>query len=357
MAMEESPGEPGPLGTNLTGDVRERAEAHAEGSALSIALAAAREIYRFLCARVSMAVGVFLFVTSLYAKSHYLGAYVGEYDEGIIVNGANAILLGDFPYRNFYTNYPPGVFLTLAAIWKISGVSLAGYRLFGAVIHLALGIVAGRLAGRVAGSRHRFSWLACGLVSVWTIHLGVVPYAWIAALAFLGLALDRILWAIDTPSRRRFVIAGVAYGLVSCFRHDMFVHFTWVMVLVLLVPNRYWTRLGATKPSRTRIVEFLAGAAIPILLVWGPIAVIAGIPLILRDTVIDQARYVLPGRVLPFPPLFQTNPGDHLPQFAVSMFAQAVFLTLIGPLLALLHLFGKRPNRTAIFFLFPAAVG
>jgi hypothetical protein len=356
MAMEDSREQTRALDPSHADNLPGPARLHTDDDAAAVVVQAVTVVYRFLCSHVATVVGVFLFIASWLAKSHFLGAYVGEYDEGIIVSGANVLLLGGAPYRDFYTNYPPGIFLALAGLWKVFGVSLASYRLFAVAIHLGLAFVAGRLAGRMAGVRRRFSWLACGVVSVWTIHLQVIPYAWIAGLALMAFTVDRILAAIDEPARHRFVLAGVVYGLVSCFRHDLFVHFTWITGLLLLMPSRAWSRFCASKPSWKRVGEFLLGAAIPIVLVWVPVAIAAGIPLILRDILLDQVRYVMPGRVLPMPPLFQMAAGAHLPPFVVNHFAQAVFITLAAPALVLLHCIGKRSERTALVFLFPVTV-
>jgi hypothetical protein len=354
--MEEPREQTGPLGTSHLGEVRHSAAPGAAGDGVAIVLRAVTIVYRFLCSHVSTVVGVLLFVASWATKSYFLSTYVGEYDEGIILNGANALLIGGAPYRDFYTNYPPGIFLTLAGIWKVFGVSLAAYRLLAVAIHLALAFLAGRLTGRMAGSRRRFSWLACGIVSCWTISLWLIPFAWIAGLALMALTVDRILWAIDKPSRRRFMIAGVVYGLVSCFRHDLFVHFTWITGACLLVPARFWLKINAAKPSWERVGHLLLGAAIPITLVWGPVVALAGVPLIVRDLFLDQVRYVMPGRVLPMPPLFQMTPGARWPPFLLDMFPQAVAITLAAPLLVLLHCLGRRSERTPIVFFAPVTV-
>jgi len=91
------------------------------------------------------------------------------YDEGIVLTDASLILSGSIPYRDFYTNYPPGIFLALAGLWKAFGVSLLLERWLGALMHLAIALLAGRLAGRILS--RPFSWLAAGLVLMWLIRL------------------------------------------------------------------------------------------------------------------------------------------------------------------------------------------
>src|SRR5262249_41661697 len=105
---------------------------------------------------------------------------IDSYDEGLILTDSNLLLMGEVPYRDFYSNYPPGIFLLVAGIWKIIGISVHSERAVGLAIHIGIAIASGMLAGRMAG--RRFSFLAAGLVSVWTNVLSAIPYAWLAGL-------------------------------------------------------------------------------------------------------------------------------------------------------------------------------
>jgi hypothetical protein len=75
--------------------------------------------------------------------------------------------------------------------------------------------------------------------------------------------------------------------------------------------------------------------------VWLPTLVRAGAGVVVADVFLDQVRYVMPSRVLPFPDLFQlltTQSGFILPAFACRPFEGALSLTLAGPLLGALAL-------------------
>jgi hypothetical protein len=62
-------------------------------------------------------------------------------------------LLGAAPYRDFSSNYPPGVFVLLAAVWKVIGVHAVVERWLALSFHLGIALLAGHLAGRIAGRR------------------------------------------------------------------------------------------------------------------------------------------------------------------------------------------------------------
>ena len=70
------------------------------------------------------AVASVLAVTLAVVTAHAMGGNIGAYDEGILLTGADLILRGQLPYRDFYTNYPPGIFLLIAAA-AAAGVLLA----------------------------------------------------------------------------------------------------------------------------------------------------------------------------------------------------------------------------------------
>src|SRR3954453_8711156 len=50
-------------------------------------------------------------------------------DEGLVLEGARRIADGQFPYRDFWTNYGPGQFLFLGALVKLLGPSLLVWRI------------------------------------------------------------------------------------------------------------------------------------------------------------------------------------------------------------------------------------
>ncbi len=281
--------------------------------------------------------GLLAIAAGTWGTAKMIVAPVLIYDEGIVLTDANLILSGSIPYRDFYTNYPPGIFLALAGLWKAFGVSLLLERWLGALMHLAIAFLAGRLAGRILS--RPFSWLAAGLVLMWLIRLRSVAFAWVAGL-MMALAFGELaLWATERPSARRWTLAGVALGAVACFRHDLFVYLCLTLALAAAV--------GALRRRRVRLSTidarafgFVLGACVPILLVWGPVLAKSGVEQPLRDVLLDQVRYVQPARIIPLP--------NELWQFKI--FELSVLLTLIAPLIALCMLVLGRASRAPTIF-------
>ena len=54
-----------------------------------------------------------------------LEAPVSAYDEGFHFTDATLSRAGRSRTRDFYSNYPPGAFATIAALWTLTGPSVA----------------------------------------------------------------------------------------------------------------------------------------------------------------------------------------------------------------------------------------
>lgn len=307
--------------------------------------------------------GWLLWLLGLWLLWRELYAPLGVYDEGIVLTDAWLLLQGQFPYRDFYSNYPPGSFMLVAALFKVFGASVATERGLGFVVRALAGLYAGRLSGLLAG--RPFFAPAAGFVTFWLSSLGTVPFAYVLAIHTALLALLLLHHAWQRGTRGAWVAAGVVLGLVSWMRSDLFGLF---MAPVLLgvaawaVKTRAWRR--EARASWQGWAPWLAlGLAIAIVPFWGALFAVAG-GQVLHDLAIDQSRYVLPARGLPMPTLsgFKTMEGlpFEVPR-VVAFFEGAVLLTFLGPVLAALAVIfpGKqgRAGRVAAAVLGALALG
>jgi hypothetical protein len=286
---------------------------------------------------------------------------IGAFDEGVVLTNAQLLLKGAVPYRDFYTNYPPGIFALLAALFAIVGQSVSVERVLGLALHLAVAGLAGRLAGRLLGQR--ISLLVVGLAMTWLTVLDMPTYAWLAGLSLALLACE--LWEVARARGRPlgYALVGVTLGLLSWFRHDLFIYFTLVLGLfasVWLAP-RLWRGqrrelFAPGSPLQGTPIVCVAAAVVTAIL-WLPIIGLAGIERVTHDLYFDQVRYTMPARVLPLPSLSAFYPlaGLPLPVFVLAAFQGSVLLTLAGPVLALGALLWPRgaglKNRSSVFCL------
>ena len=62
-----------------------------------------------------------LVFVSIVAQLAWMDATVGTYDEGLVLVGADRVLRGEMPYRDFWTLYGPGSYYLLAGLYRLFG--------------------------------------------------------------------------------------------------------------------------------------------------------------------------------------------------------------------------------------------
>jgi len=239
-----------------------------------------------------------LFVFSVAVQLAWMDSTVGVYDEGLALLGADRVLGGDVPYRDFFTLYAPGGFYAMAGLFHVFGEFAIVERLYDAVVK-ALAVGASFLLllnfGRVA-----VAWLGSLLVLALLIHLrnyGVVLFPAVA-FALLGvLALHR---ATTRQSGACALAAGLAVAVSTTFRHDVGAYTLFACAVFLIDPHggrRMPAADGQWSAGRLFFAAY-ACAVLP-LLCW----LVAVVPWReLQRNLIDIPLFVYPRvRELPFP--------------------------------------------------------
>jgi hypothetical protein len=78
--------------------------------------------------RMLAPVGLAVFTLALLALC--MDRWVNAYDEGIILEGAERLLAGALPHRDFCAIYGPAQFAAVAAIFKLVGPSIIAARIW-----------------------------------------------------------------------------------------------------------------------------------------------------------------------------------------------------------------------------------
>ena len=135
---------------------------------------------------------------------------IGPHDEGLMLAAGSRIASGQWPYRDFWTNYPPGQALVLAGLDKLFGVSLLSWRVLGLAVDAGVSLLAYRLARRVAPERYALlAWVAAAGAMAFPTGPGPNPPALMLALAAL----------LAAP--RHWRLAGVLAGVAVLFRLEI----------------------------------------------------------------------------------------------------------------------------------------
>ena len=130
--------------------------------------------------------------------------------EGAMLQAGARIASGQWPYRDFWSNYPPGQGLVLAALHGLFGASLLGWRVLYALTGAAVALLAYTLAWRRApGSYALLAWVAAVFAMAFVLDPGPNPLA-------LALGLGGLVAA-----RRRPALGGGLAGVACLFRLEL----------------------------------------------------------------------------------------------------------------------------------------
>ncbi len=135
---------------------------------------------------------------------------IAPHDEGLMLQAGARIASGQWPYHDFWTNYPPGQPLVLAVLHEVFGASLLAWRLLAVAVDAGVALLAYRLAQRRAPEVYALgAWLAVASVMAFPMLPGPNPPALLLSFAAL------------LAARRRPGLAGAIAGLAVLFRFEL----------------------------------------------------------------------------------------------------------------------------------------
>ena len=186
-----------------------------------------------------------LFILALVVQLIGARRALGPYDECLALYGADSILHGGRPYRDFLTLYGPAQFYLLALWLKIFGVSALAGRIYDAFIKAGIACASFALVTRLAS--RRYAVLAFTAVVLWLTCIDHAVYNYSAYPALLFSLVSCLFFSryLKDPSKLwPLFVAGVFVGVTVCFRHD-FGFYLWVTQLITLV----WSILSSGAPG------------------------------------------------------------------------------------------------------------
>ena len=271
-----------------------------------------------------------IFLVSLAILLLGMDLRLGIYDEGIILTGASRVMEGAVPHRDFYANYGPAQFYTVAGLFHLFGPSFLIARFYDLLVRAAIVAILFRL---VAGRSRPLTALAiatiCGL---WMLGTRLYLYPVFPAL-LLALIGTQLLLPVSEGrlSAARLAGAGAMTGLCALFRYEVG-FFLLAAHGVALV----WLALRRSDPARRNLAEALrqallygAGTA-AIFLPPALLLLSAGAgPGFVHDILEFPQQYYVRMRSLPFPGpaairAFPTDAAVYLPFAALALAAIAL---------------------------------
>lgn len=171
---------------------------------------------------------------------------IGPHDEGLMLQAAQRIADGQWPYRDFWWNYGPGQPLLLAIPTELLGSSLLWWRIIRVALDALVALLAYRLVRRGAPEWLALTaWLGAAAAMAWPATPGPNPAA-------LALVLGALLLA-----RRRPLLAGALCGVAVVFRPEIGVAGALAVALV----GGGWAALAvAVAVAAAALLPFFAAA-------------------------------------------------------------------------------------------------
>jgi hypothetical protein len=225
------------------------------------------------------------------------------YDEGGILVGAMSVAAGQVPHRDFYANYGPGQFYTLAWLFDLFGRSVFVERIYDLIIRASiLTVVYGIAKFYCRGWIVACTTIACGF---WLFSSGlpslsypIVPILLISLLSSI-LLLQVFEHDVAWP---RMAAVGVLAALVALFRYDVgaalvLVQTGWIGIAVLWRPTR------PTHHWRATVLPYwlgIAGLFMPAALIY---LAVAPLHPFIHDIILFPTQYYVRARRFPFPSL------------------------------------------------------
>lgn len=174
---------------------------------------------RIVGARIRALIPVLVVATAAFFL--YLGRAhwgVEEGDEGYILELSRRITLGELPYRDFYTLYPPTIYLLLALMFQWGSPSIVAARIFMAVVKTLL-IVLGYLAARRMLPKTWALTTPLFLLAVDLVYgLSLISYAALISEALIVPAWLLLETGKARPKPGSSVLAGICCGLAFAFK-------------------------------------------------------------------------------------------------------------------------------------------
>jgi len=209
--------------------------------------------------------------------SNVLYGSLGLSGEGVACVGAQRVLEGQVPYRDFWTVYAPGSYYLLAGLFAVLGSQILVARVAAAVlVSLAGACVYGLMRTRTP------RWIAL----VWSVGVALALFPMgerFGTYPPVVVCIAAALWAASVYFGNRrivwLIVAGVACSFAITFKHDVG-GYTTIAIFVTLLIRRIQSE-SAEESSRTitllrESAHFLMGCASVAIVVYAVVWIVAG---------------------------------------------------------------------------------
>ena len=225
---------------------------------------------------------VCVLMSSLFIVGRTFEPSIGTYDEGFALTNATRMLSGEVPHRDFWSVYPLGASIDLAAAFKIWNVSLIVARTVHVMFSLTILLSVFTIFHKYKSSV--ISCLAVLLVTSWfTVAIIDMPfYSLTFSLAASLVSVTLATYSSNSTNWKFPVVAACLSSIIVIFRHDFaFYHF--IAYFMILVVEKFFLKQKNTVVGLTNYAVFVFSFAVSSILIVCAMISFVGI-----DNFIDQ---------------------------------------------------------------------
>lgn len=258
------------------------------------------------------------------------------YDEGYYAHIAERILGGEFPYKDFFIQFPPGYFYLLALVYKIFGVSLLSGRFLTLVICLGIVYLTILILNRF---KVDLKFKAISILAI--ISFGFPLINNMSLLAWISVFLS--LLAVFAFIEKKYVLLGIVLSFLLFTKQNLGLYFLIVTNLFLIFSN--------LNTQRFKILTTVNGISLVSILLWiSYFFLLQGNGHRLVEFLTFNKQYL---SVYPFsyPPLSMLLKPEGI--FKLLPY----YLPIIFALLLIKELFNKKKNLLVLYFSSVSLVG
>src|ERR1019366_1617224 len=167
------------------------------------------------------------------------------YDEGVLCTGAETVLRGGLPYRDFWTAYGPGQYYLLAGLFKLFGTTLLVARVYTIFVEWIVTILAYSIGRKLTGSLGGL--VSSVTVAVWLNLDRSVLYPMVPALLFV--LAGYLLLSYSSSNPKLIVVAGLLVGCAVLVRHDLGVYAFAGQIVLIAIDRLFGDPLSGKRAS------------------------------------------------------------------------------------------------------------
>ena len=270
---------------------------------------------------------------------------IDVYDEGIALLGAQNVLGGQIPYRDFFYLYPPGGLYLNAALFKVFGPSIIVGRILEALIAFLTVVCVFFVTKRIA--TQKYATIASILAIVIFILVGspgISPGINLLIGVLIALLACIYLFHLHTFDKTRdMLVLGLATALLMFFRLDFGLYLFISLSVILLLCN-YSGEMSVSAPRKRlrKVVKVWGTYVFGILIIAMPILI-----LVLRVVPLQDLNYQFIVYTRSIYPAFRSLPPPSLlsPPSPGITIAVIEFIMFYFPILIYLSSFGWLCNQ------------